>query len=235
MTEKELIHFLKTEKAVPPQGAVERCLGALPEVKKSKGILPLLKLQLKSLPAGLYILSLAGIAILFLLMRSMDNTDSLVVSGLSSALLALAMAWHLTLAATGSMDDIERCCKYSYGQILLSRILCLCLLTLAALLGSSVPAALNHHLGVNFVLASILPTALGALAAIWGAGRWGSSDLVLMAVYLVTALVTSLTLQHILYLATPVLCLFLAAILGALCFQSRTLINRRIEHEAYHY
>ena len=235
MTEKELVHFLKTEKAVPSQGAVERCIDALPEVKKSKGILPLLQLQLKSLPVGLYVIALSVITIQFLLMRSMDATDSLIVSGLSSALLALAMAWHFTLSATDGMDDIERCCKYSYGQILLSRILCLCLLTLAALLASSVPAALYHHLGVNFVLVSILPTALGALAAIWGAGRRGSSDLVLMAVYLVTALITSLILQHLFYLATPVLCLFLAAILGALCFQSRTLINRRIEHEAYHY
>lgn len=235
MTEKEWIRFLRTEKAVPPQGAVERCIGALPEVKKSKGILPLLKLQLESLPAGLYILSLVVIALQFLLMRSMDNADSLIASGLSSALLALAMAWHLTLSATDSMDDIERCCKYSYGQILLSRILCLCMLTLAVLLGSSVPAALYYHLGVNFVLAAILPTALGALAAILWAGRWGNRDMTLMAVYLVTVLATSLNLYCIIHITTPLLCVMLASIIGMLCFQSRTLINRRIEHEAYHY
>ena len=61
-------------------------------VKKSSGILPLVKLQFQSLPAGVYALSLAVMGIQLVLMLTMDNGDSLVISSLSSALIIPACA-----------------------------------------------------------------------------------------------------------------------------------------------
>lgn len=234
MNEKNVIAFLKSQQVTPDSGAMERCVASLPPIRR-QSILPLINLQLRSLPLSMYVLALCVIGVQLRLMTTMEAGDALVSSGIVSALVALLLAWHLTMSATEGMTDIERCCRYSYGQILLSRILCLCLLTAGAVLLGAVPGAIHHDLGFRFVVLALLPTASGALAAIvWAAGR-RTTDLALMSVYLVTSVMVSLNLTSLMLVTPALLTLVILLTTASLISQTKTMLMRSIEHEAYHY
>lgn len=235
MKEKDIISFLKEAKQVPPAGAVEKCIASLPEVRNPNRLLPLIKLQIMSMPASMYVLALGTVVFQTFLFSGMRPMDALMAVGISSAVVALLFAWHLMLSGSGNMAEIEKCCKYSYGQILLARILCLCALTLTALLAAIVPGASANQLGIGFILAAVLPTLIGALAALLWANYVGNSDMALMTAYLVTALITGLMLEWIVEAGALLILAILLATLSALFFQTKTLTNRRIHHEAYHY
>lgn len=235
MNKKDIVSFLKETKQKPSPGAVERCVASLPEVHKTNCLLPLMKLQLMSMPASMYVLALGAIVLQMILFASMPPMDALMAVGISSAVVALLFAWHLMLSSAGNMVAIEKCCKYSYGQILLARILCLGGLTLIALLAAIVPGATANQLGAVFVLPAMLPTICGALTALLWANHIGNSDIALMTVYLVSALITSLMLERIMEAGLLLLCAILLVSLSALFFQTKTLTNRRIYYEAYHY
>lgn len=234
MTEKTMIDFLKSNSVTPPEEAVERCIHSLPPIRR-QSILPLISLQLRSLPWSMYGIALLVIGVQLRLVMTMEAGDALMASGIVSALVALMLAWHLTMSATEGMTDIERCCRYSYGQILLSRILCLCLLTAGAVLLGAVPGAIRHELGFRFVALALLPTASGALAAILWAGWRRSTDLALMSVYLVTSVLVSLNLTSLMRLTPAVLITVILLTAAALFSKTKTMLTRSIEHEAYHF
>lgn len=235
MSKKDVIAFLNGAKQTPSPAAVERCITSLPEVRRPNRLLPLMKLQLTSMPASMYVLAFCAVVLQHFLFDRMEPGDTLAVVGISSAAVAQLFAWHLTLSGAGNMTEIEKCCKYSYGQILLARILCLCALTVTALSAAIVPGAAANRLGVGFVLAAALPTLIGALAALLWANHVGNSDTALMTVYLVTALLTGLTLEWITEAGLFLICAIVLSVLSALVIQTKTLTNRRMYHEAYHY
>lgn len=235
MNKKEVIAFLKEAKQIPPTGAAEKCITSLPEVRQPNRLLPLIKLQIMSMPIGVYVLALGTIVFQTVLFACMEPIDALMAVGVSGAVVALLFAWHLMLSGAGSMTEIEKCCKYSYGQILLARTLCLCALTLTALLAAIIPGASLNLLGAGYILAAVLPTLCGALAALLWANYAGNSDMALMTVYLLTALITGLMLEWIAEAGVLPLCAILVGVLSALVIQTKTLTNRRIYHEAYHY
>lgn len=236
MTDKDVIEILKSEKPTMRMGAVERCIAALPSVKRSSNIMPLIRFQLFSLPPGMYGLGLLMIALQLRFVVVTDRPgDALVISGIAGALITLLLAWHLTLAAAEGMREIEGCCKYSYGQILLTRILCLCLLTTAALLAATVPGALHYGLGAKFILLAILPTAFGALAAILWANWSSNRDQALMTVYLAASGVTGMTLKFMMDLTVFAVLALLLGVLIILLIQTKSLMNRRIEYEACYF
>lgn len=235
MNEKDVISFLKEAIQAPPTGAVETCIASLPEVRKPNRLLPLVKLQIMSMPASMYGLALGAVVFQTFLFSSMRPMDALMAVGISSAVVALLFAWHLMLSGAGNMAEIEKCCKYSYGQILLARTVCLCALTLIALFVAIVPGAAANQLGIGFILAAVLPTLIGALAALLWANFIGNSDMALLTAYLVTALITGLMLEWIVEAGALLILAILLATLFALFFQTKTLTNRRMHHEAYHY
>lgn len=234
MNEKNMIDFLKSNSVTPAEGAMERCIDSLPPIRR-QSILPLISLQLRSLPWSMYGAALLVIGVQLRLMMTMEARDALVVSGIVSALVALMLAWHLTMSATEGMTDIERCCRYSYGQILLSRILCLCLLTAGAVLLGAVPGAIRHELGIRFVVLALLPTASGALTAMMWTGWRRSTDQTLMSVYLVTSILVSLNLTSLMRLKPAVLMTVILLTAAVLFSKTKTMLTRSIEHEAYHY
>lgn len=234
MNEKNVIAFLKSQQIIPESSAVERCIAALP-TPRGRSILPLIRLQMLSLPGEMYGIGLCLIAVQQRLLTTMTHSDALVASGVIGSLIAFWLAWHLTMAGTEGMAEIEGCCRYSYGQILLSRILCLCILTCAAIVFAAIPGAIRHEIGTRFILLSLMPTGMGALAAILWANYRGNQDGALIAVYLVTSTLVSLNLNRILvwhrFLSVGV---FLG-ILMILSSQTKILIARSMNHEAYHY
>lgn len=235
MNEKEVIAFLKETKQTPSPDVVDRCINSLPDIKKPNRLLPLVKLQLRSMPASVYVLALAAVAFQILLALNLPPMDALMATGISSAVVALVFGWHLMLSCAGSMVEIEKCCKYSYGQILLARILCLSSLTLTALQAAVIPSAGFNHMGITFILAATLPTLIGALIALLWANHIGNSDFAQMTVYLVAALITGLMLEWVVEAGIFLICAILLITLAALFLQTKNLTNRRIDYEAYHY
>lgn len=235
MNEKEVIVFLKETKQTPSPNAVDQCINSLPDIQKPNRLLPLVKLQLRSMPASVYILALAAVAFQILLAVNLPPMDALMATGISSAVVALVFGWHLMLSCAGSMVEIEKCCKYSYGQILLARILCLSSLTLTALLAAVIPSAGFNHMGITFILAATLPTLIAALMALMWANHIGNSDFAQMTVYLVAALITGLMLEWVVETGIFLICAILIITLAALFLQTKNLTNRRIDYEAYHY
>lgn len=235
MNEKEVIAFLKETKQTPSPDVVDRCINSLPDIKKPNRLLPLVKLQLRSMPASVYVLALAAVAFQILLALNLPPMDALMATGISSAVVALVFGWHLMLSCAGSMVEIEKCCKYSYGQILLARILCLSSLTLTALQAAVIPSAGFNHMGITFILAATLPTLIGALMALLWANHIGNSDFAQMTVYLVAALITGLMLEWVVEAGIFLICAILLITLAALFLQTKNLTNRRIDYEAYHY
>lgn len=235
MNEKEVIAFLKETKQTPSPDAVDRCINSLPDINKPNRLLPLIQLQLRSMPASVYVLALAAVAFQILLAVSLPPMDALMATGISSAIVALLFGWHLMLSCAGSMIETEKCCKYSYGQILLARILCLSSLTLTALLAAVIPSAGFNHMGITFILAATLPTLIGALTASLWANHIGNSDFAQMTVYLVAALITGLMLEWVVEAGIFLICAILLITLAALFLQTKNLTNRRIDYEAYHY
>ena len=235
MNEKEVIAFLKETKQTPSPDVVDRCINSLPDIKKPNRLLPLVKLQLRSMPATEYVLALAAVAFQILLALNLPPMDALMATGISSAVVALVFGWHLMLSCAGSMVEIEKCCKYSYGQILLARILCLSSLTLTALQAAVIPSAGFNHMGITFILAATLPTLIGALIALLWANLIGNSDFAQMTVYLVAALITGLMLEWVVEAGIFLICAILLITLAALFLQTKNLTNRRIDYEAYHY
>lgn len=235
MNEKEVIAFLKKTKQTPSPNAVDRCISSLPAIQKTNRLLPLVKLQLMSMPASVYVLALAEVAFQILLAVNLHPMDALRATSISSAIVALLFGWHIILSCVGSMIEIEKCCKYSYGQILLARILCLSSLTLTALLAAVIPSAGLSHMGITFILAAALPTLISALMALLWANHIGNSDFAQMTVYLVSALITGLMLEWVVEAGIVLICAILLITLAALFLQTKNLTNRRIDYEAYHY
>jgi len=236
MNKKEVISFLKEAKQPPSNRAVERCIASLPENKKPIRLLPLVKIQLASMPAGVYISAIAAVAFQIILTVSLHPLDALMVTGIFSALVAMLFGWHLMLSSVGSMIEVEKSCKYSYGQILMARLLCVSGLSLTVMLAAIIPNAEICRIGIPFILAAILPTIIGSLAALLWANYIGNSNFAQMAVYLVATLITGLMLKRIVEAGIILLCLILLTTIAVLFIQTKNLMNRRIYYyESYNY
>lgn len=235
MNKKQVIAFLKEAKQSPPLGAMEQCISTLPEVRTPNRILPLVKLQINALPASVYILALVAILFQIILAISLRPIDALMSTSISSAIVVLLFGWHLMISSAGSMIEIEKCCKYSYGQILLARSLCLCGLSLISLMIASIPCAKITHMGITYILAATLPTIVGALTALIWVNHVGNSDFAQLTIYLVAALITGLILERIVEAGIYLLCTILLTTIVILFIQTITLTNRRINYEAYNY
>lgn len=235
MRNRDTISFLKEGHHTMPQGAVERCIAAMPEIQRQNRLLPLLKLQFRSLPVWAYILSLLVIAFQGAIFVLTENPEAMRTAAISDTLLVLVLGYHYVFSGLGSMDEIERSCKYSFGQILLARTICICLLAglpqgMALLLGGIVA-----HTEAVYLLGSCLPTLLASLAAICWANYISKNDAALISVYLVAALISSLVLEWIVEIGIVILCIMVFAGMAAIVFQTKILLNREIPYETYNY
>lgn len=234
MKDHDVIDFLKAEKIESPsKGAIERCIAALPEVNRKPLMTVLLRLQLESLPAIIYLLTVVVVAAGLSLGMMLDKDAALVASGIVSSMTFFLLGWHLILAETGAMAEIEHTCRYQYSQILLSRILCLMGMAIVSALCVSIPVSVYQHGGINYCLAMMLPTSIGALAAVLWASYISNRDLAVIAVYLVAALLTSYHLQSIFETGVMTVSVMLIVCFGALGFRGHTLFDRRIKNESY--
>lgn len=235
MNEKEVIMFLRDSKPTIPYDSMERCVDSLPMIKKSSSLLPLIKIQIYSMPISAYVSTLVAVVFQISFAVNARPEQALFMTGISSSIVAMLFSWHFVLSYVGSMSEIEKTCKYSYGQILLTRVLCVCVLTLTAMLAAMIPNAGISQIGIPFLFAAVLPTVIGASSALLWAGYMENSNFSQMTVYLVTALITSFLLEVILKLGVFFLVAILLSSSTTLFIQIKNLMNRRMYYEVYNY
>lgn len=235
MRNRDAISFLKEGHHTMPQGAVERCIAAIPEIHRQNRLLPLLKLQFCTLPIWTYILSLLVIAFQGTIFAMVDQPDAMRTAVISDTLLVLMLGYHYVFSGLGSMNEIERSCKYSFGQILLARTVCICLL---AGVSQGVALALGGiaaHTEAEYLLGSCIPTLLASLATLCWANYVRKNDVALISVYLVAALISNLVLDQIVEIGIVILCIVVFVGVAAMIFQTKILLNREITYETYNY
>ena len=233
MNQPKLVHIFQAAKRMPRSRAVEQCIISLPEIRKNYSLLPLLKLQMLSLPGSVYGLALAAVLVQQIFsFTDLPLLEVLPVTGMLHAVIVLLFSRHLMLPGTGSMSEIEKCCRYSYGQILMARLLCLCVLTLTTFLIAMLPGVVSRQ-ELGFLLPLVLPAACGALLALIWANYVSRSDIAQMTVYLVGALAVSMMQETIQEMGTQTVCAALLLIAAALVWQGKILMNRRNYDETY--
>ena len=233
MKQPKLTHIFRAAQRIPRSSTVEKCIVSLPEIRNPRSLLPLLKLQMLSLPSSVYGLALAAVLVQQIFsFTDLPLPDVLSVTGTLHAVIVLIFARHLLLPGAGSMNEIEKCCRYSYGQILLARLLCLCILTLTTFLLAMLPGVVSRQ-DLGFLLPLVLPAACGALLALIWANHVSRSDIAQMTVYLVGALTVSMMQESIQEMKTQTVCAALLMIAAALIWQGKILMNRRIYDETY--
>ena len=232
MKEKEVIMLLKKSKPLVPDGAMERCIESLPCVKKKTNILPLIKIQIDSMPLGVYITAFFAVMLQILFAIYVRPGDVLFITGISNALIAMLFGWHFLLSNVGSMTEIERTCKYSYGQILLARVFCVGALTLITMLIAIIPNAGISDMGTPFLLAAILPTIVGTSATLCFVDFVENSMFSQMAVYMATAMIASLMLDFVIGLGIFLLAGIFLFACTVLFIQTKNRMNRRVYYEA---
>lgn len=231
MNEKEVIMLLKNAGSSVPNEAMERCIDSLPNVKRRTNLLPLIKIQICSLPVSTYITVLVAVVLQLILSVYVRPRNVLFFTGISSALIAMMFGWHFLFSYVGSMTEIERTCKYSYGQILLTRVLCVGALTLVEMLLIVLPGAGVSQRGIPFLIAAVLPTMIGAVAALLTTDIVENSNVSQMIIYMVAAVITSLLLEFMIELSVFVLVSLLLATCTMLYIQTKKQVNRRIYYE----
>ena len=146
MKQPKLVHIFQAAQRMPRSRAVEQCIISLPEIRKNYSLLPLLKLQMLSLPGSVYGLALAAVLVQQIFsFTDLPLLEVLPVTGMLHAVIVLLFSRHLMLPGTGNMSEIEKCCRYSYGQILMARLLCLCVLTLTTFLIAMLPGVVSRQ------------------------------------------------------------------------------------------
>lgn len=231
MNEKEVITLLKKSKTLVPDGAMERCIESLPCVSKKTNMLSLIKIQIYSIPVGVYITAVVAVVLQLLLAINVRPSEVLFLTGISNALIAMLFGWHFLLSYVGSMTEIERTCRYSYGQILLARIFCVGALTFITMLVAIIPNAGISNMGIPFLLATVLPTLFGTSATLFFIDYTDNSSFSQMSVYMMTAMITSFMLEFVIGLSIVLLVVIFFAASIMLFVQTKNQVNRRIYYE----
>lgn len=235
MTEKELIRFLRTGNRKPSEEMVERCINSLPEITNQNHLIPLIRLQAGSLPLTVYLLSVCVIVVQGVFTVMLPPIEALKLTGILSAASLLPYLWHLLFFYSADLAEIEKCCRYSFTQLYLARIFCLCGFTLGVYLMTALPGAYMNHMGISFLLAAVLPGCSGTFFALLWTNHSADADASLMSIYLVAAICTGMLLEQILKYGFLFLCILFLVLTAGLVSQINELKNRRMEYEAYNY
>ena len=98
MKQPKLVHIFQAAQRMPRSRAVEQCIISLPEIRKNYSLLPLLKLQMLSLPGSVYGLALAAVLVQQIFsFTDLPLLEVLPVTGMLHAVIVLLFSRHLML------------------------------------------------------------------------------------------------------------------------------------------
>ena len=224
----------------PPEGALSRCLAALPDPPAAsvrQSLLSLLRLQMHMLPGYMY----AAAAAVFLLIvpatvsePSSLSSDFILYSGAVLAGAGLFILLHLLLAQSCGMSETERCCRCHFSYIILSRCLCLGLFLLGLCGAVWIITRIFTALPLSCTLGIFLPLAVSCAAGfgvrlIPRAGNPYSAA----AAYLIASVLVSMQLSDLTARDLPAVVLLLALSVLAVTFETGIFMKRSTGYESY--
>lgn len=221
----------------PDADAVKRCMAALPQVKPALKIRPLLKTQTGFLSGLVY-----GISLLLYLAAAfaaviLDMEEYITLTSMLPVLVIALIAGQIGLTEYWDMQELERVCRYSYGQLLLARIVCIgaWIILLNGALGAVFLASYQAPAARLFVW--LMPTVIASAAALVPETLFGvHSSLIQMVVFLVAAALVNQAIPLLLSLSGRMQVLsvtfFFAALAGTV-LQGMVIYRRRVMNEAY--
>lgn len=256
--EREIAEILRKARKQPPDGAMESCIAAVGkaaensfciesvELSSQSGgnsssagksfwtqLIKLAGLQLRAIPMWTYAAAAFMSALQFVPFVRFYAEEGVLLNGIISAVILLLFAWHLMLIPTGSMRELEKSCKYSYGQLLAARILCLGLLSFVVTAAAIIPMAVDGRIEPVFVISTVLPTICGAFNALLWANYAENSDAAMMSVYFVSAVAAGLLSETISRAGILMFCIITLCLASGIVILSSRLMNGRIYDEAY--
>lgn len=198
----------------------------------------LMLLQLKTIPKVIYLLTVVLTVIQSVLFTKLSLADGFACSGILNSMILLIFAWHLMIIPTENMRELEKSCKYSYEQLLLARIVCLCAIGLAVMLAAALSAVQTfaaYELGIVFALTVLLPTVCGAFNALLWISYVSDSAFAMFSIYSVSAFVAGLISEIMSEAAVWLLCGLVGIFVLGIAFQMMRIVNRRVYDETYNY
>ena len=229
----------------PPKGALSRCLmtlSDLPAVPARRSLLSLLRLQMHMLPKYMYAIPAVVLFPVILLLiapaavseSSAPSSDFVLYTGALLSGAGLFMLLHLLLAQSCGMAETERCCRYPFSRIILSRCLCLGLFLLGLCGAVWIMTCIFTALPLSCTLGIFLPLAVSCAAGfgvrlIPRAGNPYSAA----AAYLVVSVLASMQLPELTAQDLPAVVLLLALSVLAVTFETGIFIRRSTGYEAY--
>ena len=219
----------------PPEGALKRCLASLPDVQpRHQILLPLIKLQLCSLPRYTYGALAAVFLVSAVLSGFVEADDFILYSGSLLAGTGLLLIIHLLTAQSYGMTETERCCRYSFSRIILARCMCLAGLLAALCAAVYLAAYILSRIPVCNLTGMLLPltvscaVSLGIQLILQTGNVSAAAAAYLSACVFTLRLVSSLPAENLL---APVLLLAVSA--AAVILETGVFIARSNDYEAY--
>lgn len=218
----------------PPPGAAERCLNALPQVTPRSRLAPLLRLQLRSLPWYLYAAAAAALLAISALNRWEQRESAVFYSSLLLSGVGLLLLWHMVFSQSHDMSELERTCRYSYSQLLLSRWLCFGALLLALCAGIGLSVSLLARATLQSILIMLLPVTV-CCAATLGLMTLipAENDYAAITVYLLSGVICAFLTRRLSAGSVWTVAAVLSASVILTVWESKALITRRIYHEPF--
>lgn len=258
--EREIAEILRKARKQPPDGAMESCIAAIGKAAEisfciesvelsslngrnsssaGKGFrtqfIKLAGLQLRAIPAWTYAAAAFMSALQFVPFVRHSAEEGVLLNGIVSVVILLIFAWHLMLIPTGGMRELEKSCKYSYGQILSARILCLGLLSFVVTAAAIITAVVDGIIEPLFVISTVLPTICGAFNALLWANYVGNSDAAIMSVYFASAVAAGLLSETISRAGILLFCIITLCLASGIVILGSRLMNGRMYDEDYNY
>ena len=249
MDNRQVLAELKKYQPEPPgEELLKKCVQGLPEMKGRQSMWPLLRLQFSYLPVWIYPV-LAGIYLCVVLGISLFLTDNFwgnpelsqtAAIGLTLALNSISaiLLVQFFMSDENGMKELELCCRYHYGQIMLARIIWV--VGIAVLFDIAVVLLLFPKLGnaVGYInCRMIIPVLFGAAVTLGVSIGWKiKSNIGIVIIYVAGSLcaeqLLSYAISHIKN-NSAVFAVPIVALLIVLCLQGKYLIKRSWTYEAY--
>lgn len=235
--EEVISRLMEYQPEKPDEEAVKRCIESLPQVKPSPGIWPLLRTQAGFLSALVYGISLLLYLAAGITAAILDMTDFMLISSMLPVLVITLIAGRPGWAGYWEMQELERCCRYSYGQILMARIVCVgaWMFLLNGVLGAVFITVYQAPVEKLFVW--LMPMVIASAAALVPETCFGiRSNWVQMTAFLAAAVLVNQAIPMLLSLSSwlqgmSVAFFFMA--LAAAMLQGMVIYRRRVMDEAY--
>lgn len=217
-----------------PIGAVERCINVLPTVKRPKKLFPLVQLQICSIPWYSHGTMLFSFGLILILSKALDIHSAMCLNSILLAGVGLVLLWHMIVVQSNEMSEIERCCYYSFSEIVCSR--CVCFGGLLILFCGVVMLSTSVCMDISFenMILMLLPLTISCAVTLGVLLHLRvEQELFAITIYVLTAIFTSINIAS---LINPIMWIVMVISISSVIvifLEIRMILKRSRKYEAY--